>query len=177
MPRLAVDPQGYAAASQVFGASLADGVSTTYRVASDVLAECDAMAGSDDNGLTWASGYDSAVEQVTGATQAVVNGCYKLASLLEATGFNHGAAESASVPGGVVPTVDRTNYDESVLLSSPPTAAGGSFPSPFGWSLVSCMRPAICGRTGIRTSCAPLPGRGVRVPRRSTRWTAWCPPR
>jgi hypothetical protein len=65
-------------------------------------------------------------------TEDVINGLYRLASLLAMTGFNHGQANSASTPGGTVPTTDTMSYDGGMGLATLPSASGGSGSAPHG---------------------------------------------
>ncbi|MGH3708979.1 MAG: hypothetical protein ACRDRU_12460 [Pseudonocardiaceae bacterium] len=59
-----------------------------------------------------------AVVEITGVTEDVINGLYRLASLLAMTGFNHGQANSASTPGGMVLTTDTISYDGGMCLAT-----------------------------------------------------------
>jgi hypothetical protein len=132
---LQIDADGYVAASRTLGSvaatarSAADGLTST-------LSGCAAMAGSDPAGVAWANEYDAAAESVLAATQDAVNAGYRLAALLEQTGFNYDLAESSS--SGMRAGVDGTSYDAVPFqVTSPPRAAGPNAPSlPGGWSLV-----------------------------------------
>jgi hypothetical protein len=132
---LQIDADGYVAASRTIGSvaatarSAADGLTST-------LSGCAAMAGSDPAGVAWANEYDAAAESVLAATQDAVNAGYRLAALLEQTGFNYDLAESSS--SGMRAGVDGTSYDAVPFqVTSPPRAAGPNAPSlPGGWSLV-----------------------------------------
>lgn len=128
----------FAAASRVFGASVANGLERAGQRLTTALAGTGSMAGSDPSGLSWATSYDTAASACVRAMQDVTNGCYRLAALLEQTGFNYAGAESASTLHVAWRDPDRTRWDaHAVTLSTPPPAAGGNVPMPHGWSLVS----------------------------------------
>jgi hypothetical protein len=137
MTRVDVEPDTFDAVSKIFGQTIADTLFRSFTTLQDGLSGCGAMAGTDPGGTKWGSEYDKAVVEITGVTQDVINGVYRLAGLLETTGFNHGQANSASTPGGTVKTTDTMSYDEEVLLATPPPAAGGSGSTPHGWGLIS----------------------------------------
>ncbi len=136
MGRIDVDPARFDAASKIFGQTIADTLFHSFTTLQDELSNCDAMAGTDPGGTAWGSAYDNAVVEITGVTQDVVNGVYRLAGLLEMTGFNHGQANSASTPGSTVQTTDTMSYDHEVFLATPPPASGGSGSAPHGWGLI-----------------------------------------
>lgn len=125
------------AASKTFGQTIADTLFQSFTSLQDGLSSCGAMAGTDPGGTQWGSAYDNAVVGITGVTQDVINGVYRLAGLLEMTGFNHGQANSASTPGGAAQTTDTMSYDHEVFLATPPPACGGSGSAPHGWGLIS----------------------------------------
>ncbi len=100
-PRLAVDPVSYEAASFAFGAEIAGDVQRAALGLLDGLAGSYAMAGADPAGDAWAAAYDPAARLTVGVAQDVINGCYRLAALLQQTGFNYIRADSSSTPGGV----------------------------------------------------------------------------
>jgi len=135
--RIDVDPATFDAVSKIFGQTIADTLFHSFTTLQDGLSSCGAMAGTDPGGTQWGSAYDNAVVEITGVTQDVLNGVYRLAGLLETTGFNHGQANSASTPGSTVQTTDTTSYDQEVFLSTPPSASGGSGSAPPGWGLIS----------------------------------------
>ncbi len=136
MGRIDVDPAVFDAVSKIFGQTIADTLSHSFTTLRDGLSSCGAMAGTDPGGTQWTSAYDNAVVEITGVTQDVINGVYRLAGLLETTGFNHGQANSASTPGGTVQTTDTMSYDHEVFLATPPPASGGSGAAPHGWGLI-----------------------------------------
>jgi hypothetical protein len=121
-----VAPETFDAVSKIFGQTIANTLDTSNSTLMDVLSGCGGMAGTDPGGTKWGTEYDKAVTELIGVTQDVINGVYKLAGLLEMTGFNHGQANSASAPGGTVQTTDTMNYDIEVTLPTPPSASGGS---------------------------------------------------
>lgn len=137
MVRVDVDPATFDAASKVFGQTIADALSSSFSTLSHGLSGCGAMAGTDPGGTQWGSTYDNAVVEITGVTEDVLNGLWRLADLLAMTGFNHGQANSASTPGGTVQPTDTTGYDGGVCLATPPPASGGSGSAPDGWGLIS----------------------------------------
>ncbi len=132
------DPDTFTAASDVFGSEIAEGVFDAYRRLQDALAPDVQMSGSDPAGVSWGTAYDNAATVVSGSTQDVINGCYRLAALLEQSGFNHGRANSASVPGGTVETTDTTSWAEfSMQLGGFPSGSGATGPdTPAGWWLI-----------------------------------------
>ena len=138
MAPVRVDTDTYTAASKIFGADIADAIFGYYRTLQDALYATAQMSGSDPAGVSWGTSYDEAVERVNGVTQDVINGCYQLAALLEQSGFNHGVANSASVPGGTVDVTDTSDYaDYSVLLGGFPSGSGATgSDTPSGWWLV-----------------------------------------
>lgn len=136
---LQVDPGNYVAASSTMGTLVAP----TARSAADgltaSLSGCGGMAGSDPAGASWADGCDAATASILAATQDAINGAFQLAGLLEQTGFNYSAAESASTSdGGAPPLPDTTSYAElCVVVDSVPKASGYNEPSlPTAWSEV-----------------------------------------
>jgi hypothetical protein len=135
--RLAVDPVSYDAASMAFGTEIAGEVQRAALGLLDGLAGSGEMAGADPAGHAWASAYDDAATTTLGVTQDVVNGCFQLAALLQQTGFNYIRADSSSTAGGVALLPDTTAYAScSVQLNRPPSAAGGSLPTPTGWWVI-----------------------------------------
>ncbi len=136
-PRLAVDPVSYDAASMAFGTEIAGQVQRAALGLLDGLAGSGAMAGADPAGDAWASACDDGARLTLAAAQDVINGCYQLAALLQQTGFNYIRADSSSAAGGVALLPDTTAYAScSVQLSAPPSAHGGSLPTPTGWWVV-----------------------------------------
>jgi hypothetical protein len=136
--RMVVDPRAYDAASVTLGQTIGDRLAVELLRLGDALGNCFAMAGADDAGARWAGAYDDAARVVVAAGADVVNGCYRLAGLLEQTGFNYGMAELASTPGPVRwGAPDRTNYAErSAWLQCLVSAAGGTGSEPAGWALI-----------------------------------------
>jgi hypothetical protein len=138
MPRIDVDPDSFLAASTTFGDSITTGLSRNYTLLIDGLRASTAMAGSDSTGQQWAHSYDEAARGAAAGTEDVINGCYKLAALLEANGFNHGYANAASTPGAVLPAPDTYGYEgSSISLPGPVSAHGGSGSGPLGWGLIA----------------------------------------
>jgi hypothetical protein len=135
-----VEPEVYDAASKVFGQQVTQQLTTAVTDLQDALSGTGAMAGSDPGGTTWAAAYDQAVAVTVGGMTDLTNACYKIAAMLEQTGFNHGMAEDASDPSRSVPTpADTTKYVAPATLScapQPPSASGGSGSPPYGWGLI-----------------------------------------
>lgn len=133
---LVVEPRAHLAASRVFGTS-AQGLMRTWSDLDGALTAAAPMAGSDPIGAQWASSYDAAARAVTTSTEHVVNACFRLAAVLEQSGFNYAAAELASTLGAARDAVDRTRWGEYTAFLPPlPPAGGGSASGPPGWSLV-----------------------------------------
>jgi guanyl-specific ribonuclease Sa len=144
--RLEVESEHYAAASSLFG-DIADQASLGVLTLTTVLDACEGMAGDDPAGQSWAASYDSAAWRTVQTSQDVINGCYRLAALLQQTGFNYAAAESASTPGLVWSHPDTTRW-ASVDISVAPVASSsgaglGAMGTPPGFSLVSDLVDAM----------------------------------
>lgn len=135
-----VEPDVFDAASKVFGTAVA--VQLTKAVTGLVhgLGTTGEMAGNDPGGIKWASAYDQAASVTVAGMTDLANASYKLAAMLELTGFNHGMAEGASNPLSTTPTpADTTKYPAPSTLNGdyrPPSAKGGSGRPPDGWSLI-----------------------------------------
>lgn len=98
-----------------------------------------AMAGNDEAGHSWSSAYDQAATTVMGATADVVNGSYKLASLLLATGDNHKRADefsSMNHSGAPSQYLPKLYINESVSPFTVPASGGAGSNTPTGWSLI-----------------------------------------
>ncbi len=134
-----MDESSYHAASAVLGASVAEPMAEAGWVLVDALSVSVGMAGCDPAGVAWADSYDRSARSVLQATSDVITASFRLAALLEQTGFNYGSAESASVPGGTVPSgPDRTPWEwRECTLPAPESACGSGVPSPSGWALVA----------------------------------------
>lgn len=138
-----VNPGLYEAASRVFGQTIAPGVAELRNQLSSGLTLTSGMAGSDEAGTSWASSYDPAASQTLAVIDSFQAASYKLAGLLEQTGFNHDAAESASdQTRRSAPPPDKTHYDTTMTSAggygcqsdTPPSAAGSdSGGGPPGW--------------------------------------------
>jgi hypothetical protein len=135
-PIIEVEPDVFDAASKVLGQK----VTTSLTNAVAGLERALQATGTDPGGTTWAASYDHAAVVTVGGMTDLTNACYKLAAMLELTGFNHGRAESASDPTRTAPALpDTTRYAAPATLScdpQPPSAHGGSGHPPRGWSLV-----------------------------------------
>jgi hypothetical protein len=139
-PIIDVEPDVFDAASKVLGQKVTSQLTNAVTDLEQALAGTGGMAGTDPGGTTWAASYDHATAVTVGGMTDLTNACYKLAAMLELTGFNHGRAESASDPTHTAPTpADTTRYAAPATLScdpQPPSAHGGSGSPPRGWGLV-----------------------------------------
>lgn len=131
---LVIEPVSFTAASAVLGR-------LAYRVWGDACIGIDqaGMAGDDPIGREWGAAYDQASGRVIGAVEAVVNGSFRLAGLLEQAGFNWSVAESASTVGvRGERAADTTAWAAiSCSLGRPSSAVGSGASAPAGWSFVS----------------------------------------
>lgn len=136
---LCVETDAYEAASRIVGADVAEALATAGWRLLDRLAGSAAMAGTDSAGRGWADAYDRAAGEVLQAGGQLATASFRLAALLQQTGFNYALAESASTLGEFRRSgPDRTGWDgQCCVLWDPPSAAGGSAPEPAGWSLVA----------------------------------------
>ncbi|MGH3624213.1 MAG: hypothetical protein ACRDQ5_20905 [Sciscionella sp.] len=135
-----VEPEVFNAASTVFGKTVASQLNTAVTNLQEGLGGTAGMAGTDPGGTKWASSYDPAATVTLGGMTDLTNASYKLAAMLEATGFNHGRANDASNPSRAAPTpADTTTYaaPDRLTCFEPPSAAGGSGSPPHGWGLIS----------------------------------------
>lgn len=137
MPTVDVAPASYEAASALLGRQVAPALDDIVGRLTGTLSQTGGMAGSDPAGRAWAGSYDAATRSVVSGMQTQTSAAFRLAGLLEQTGFNHRCAELASRAGADV-SVDRTRYDLMFpgCASTVPTAAGGTGGGPPGWSLV-----------------------------------------
>jgi hypothetical protein len=133
-----VEPRGYDAASAVFGHDVHDALSNANHTLHAALAGCGAMAGNDPGGTAWAHSYDTAARTTLATMIDLQTASVKLAAMLQQTGFNHGAADTASNPKNLRPTpTDKTRYvPQRATVPDLPSAAGGSGGGPPGWSLI-----------------------------------------
>lgn len=133
-----VDGTTYAAASAVVGNDVAESLAEAGWALGDALTGSAGMAGSDPVGASWGASYDRAATAAVQAASDVITASFRLAALLEQTGFNYGTAESASVPGGTVASApDRSPWEcRACTLPAPPAACGAGIAPPSGWSLV-----------------------------------------
>ena len=137
MSPIRIDTYTFDAASAVYGGDIAPMLSTAGSDLSNALVGTGAMAGTDEAGTKWASSYDSAAAQLMPAISDAITASYKMAILLERTGFNHGQAESMSTPGATRVTTDHTHYTGTApVMVAPDSASGGSGSAPTGWGLV-----------------------------------------
>jgi hypothetical protein len=97
------------------------------------------MAGADPGGRDWSSAYDEAAKATADGMTDATYACYKIATMLQQSGFNHGQAEQASDQTLFTTPADTTTYQAPARLScdpDPPSAAGGSSDPPKGWGLI-----------------------------------------
>jgi uncharacterized protein YoxC len=139
-PIVDVEPGAYDAASRVFGHKVADQLTNAVVGLKQALAGTGGMAGTDPGGTSWADAYDPSAKATTDAMTDATMASYKLAAMLEQTGFNHAVANSSSDPTQRTPTPpDTTKYVAPSTLGSdpdPPSAKGGSGHPPTGWGLI-----------------------------------------
>jgi hypothetical protein len=137
MTKIKVDTDQIEDAADVFGTQVAEGV---FNAASTLaFAASGGMAGNDDAGNTWSASYDQAAKTVMGVTADVVNGSYKLASMLLLTGDNHKRADELSRMNhtGVPPQyLPKTYTNSSVEPFTLPASGGAGADTPTGWSIV-----------------------------------------
>lgn len=136
-----VEPDVYSAASKVFGQTVVQQLADAVTGLKHSLADTVGMAGTDPGGAGWANAYDPAAAATADAMTDLTYACYRLAAMLEVTGFNHGMAEAASDPSRTVPTPpDTTRYEGPPPFPrcepDPPSAHGGSGHPPKGWGLI-----------------------------------------
>lgn len=132
-----VDTDQIEDAADVFGSQVAPDI---FDAASIVgFAMTGGMAGNDEAGDSWSSSYDQAATTVMGATADLVNGSYKLASMLLITGDNHKRADAYSsmnrsgVPPQYLPKLYTNDFVSPFTV--PPSGGAGSN-TPTGWSLI-----------------------------------------
>lgn len=136
-----VETDAYEAASRIVGTDVGFALDVAGRRLSGALSGSAGMAGSDATGSNWAEAYDRAAAQLVQTSGAITTACFRLAGLLEQTGFNYVLAESASTLGKYLRSdPDRTAWDGVVsVFPVPPSAAGGTDPEPAGWSLIASL--------------------------------------
>jgi hypothetical protein len=137
MTKIKIDTDQIEDAADVFGTQVAQGV---FDAASTLaFASSGGMAGNDDAGDTWSASYDQAAKTVMGVTADVINGSYKLASMLLLTGDNHKRADELSRMNhsGVPPQyLPKTYTSSSVDPFTLPASGGAGSDTPTGWSIV-----------------------------------------
>jgi len=133
-----VDTDAYTGASQLLGAQAAPAVIDAIETLVSALAAAEGMGGTDPQGKQWSTSYDRACGELVDALTDCANGSYKLAALLEQTGFNHSRAESESDSHQTYDSVDTTKWGEkSAICYMAPTAVGGHVGEPPGWGWIS----------------------------------------
>ena len=136
-PAITVDPDQIEDAADVFGSQVATDVYSASATLAFGMAG--GLAGNDAAGNAWSSSYDRAVTTVMGATADVVNGSYKLASMLLITGDNHRRADlysRTSSAGAPVSCLPRLYVDDFVSPFDVPASGGAHGREPTGWSLI-----------------------------------------
>lgn len=137
-----VDCAAFDAASTVLACDVAQGLAADTARLLAALDGCGAMAGDDPAGAQWGGAYDEAAAAVFRSVGGTVNASFRLAGLLEQTGFNYGTADSASVLGGTVPVVpDVTGWANQTCNPGVPASAvgAGSGSLPMAWSLIESV--------------------------------------
>lgn len=98
------------------------------------------MAGDDPAGREWAHAYDTAAAGALRAFGAVVDGCFRLASLFGSSARTYAEADWLSAPGerdDIATLTARLPRDAGFSpLTAPPTAVGPGAGLPSGWWLV-----------------------------------------
>lgn len=91
-----------------------------------LLAECGAMAGTDETGREWASAYDQNVSDLMFAMYDVVPALENYGSVLIQAGYNHALADhNATLGGGSPPSAPTLLTSHAMCLSAAPSSAGG----------------------------------------------------
>lgn len=133
---LDVEPSAYADAARLLGNEVAECLWLAWLGLQRALEETYGMAGTDDTAAVWGASYESAAAGVTAATQDAINGCYRLAALLERSGANYAGAEASSV-GCRAPAGSGTRWaTSSVSLGVLQSAVGIGLAPPPGWGLL-----------------------------------------
>ncbi len=136
-----VETEDFARAARSVYSDVADPlVNVTTRLVGR-LRDGAAMAGSDPGGRDWAAAYDRSAAATLGATQDVLNGCYRLSAMFAQTARNYEAADVASTAGvrhAIAAVTARLPDDTAVgLATEVPSAAGGSSSPPGPWGLIA----------------------------------------
>ena len=133
---LTIDRALYADAADL----LAQGNQTLATIASDLFDALSAAAvsvGEGDGARSWCGSYENAADAVATELSQLIDAVGNAATLLDASGHNHAAAEAAAAPYGL-PFPSLTGRElASVSLSGIPSMYGGNVGEPWGWSLVA----------------------------------------
>jgi hypothetical protein len=136
-----VETEDFARASRSIFSDAADPMFAAISRLITTLQDSGGMAGSDPAGRDWASAYDRATTATLGASQDVINGCYKLSAMFAQTARNYEAADAASTAGvrRAIAAAAATAPTESRIWLNPqlPGAAGGSGGEPSHWGLIA----------------------------------------
>ncbi len=93
------------------------------------------MGGDDKNGVQWSHTYDKGARTVMSNVSDLVTMLGSFASALDLTGQNHSYADVAARPlTGRMTTLPSAAPVAQVAFADPPTAVGGSAPTPEFWS-------------------------------------------
>lgn len=135
---LKLETADFADASRSMYTGVADPVVDAVFALTAALSDTGAMAGSDPGGQAWAADYDRAADAAIRVGIDLANGCYHLSALFAQSARNYEAADAASSPGPAhAPYLAVPDPTRVGTGAYPPTAAGGSSPLPFGWSVVA----------------------------------------
>ncbi len=140
--RMAVDTGGYVSACSDFYSTNHSVVSIMQRLM-DPLYAGGGMAGTDTGGEEFAAKYDAAAGPLVTAGCGLAEAMGKMANLLNASLANHqGADYGARIygpPSGATSDGDDNpeHYSESLSVTSPPSAKGGTGDTPGWWHWVA----------------------------------------
>jgi hypothetical protein len=138
---LELETEDFASASRSIYSDVGDPLTTAAVRVITRLQDCGAMAGSDPAGRDWAAAYDRAAATTLGATQDVINGCFKLSAMFAQTARNYEAADAASTVRArqAIEATTARLPDNCVLglATQIPTASGGSGGGPSHWGLIA----------------------------------------
>ena len=161
---ITVEPERFEAASSVLGHLVAvEGFHGLWAL-HDALDSCAGMAGDDPAGRAWAASYDAAAARTLQISGDVIAACYRLAALLQQTGFNYSGAELASTPGVTWSSTPDTAHWADASVSYPAlSSAAGHNPTvhPRGFSLIEHVIDAVWPN-----------GHQDRLHRAASAWTA-----
>lgn len=142
-PTLTVETADLAAGAHILSDQVGDPLWSAVGQALREAASCTGMAGDDPTGLAWATQYGSSAPLAAQAAEDVINGAYRLSSMLAATADNYARADAASTIG------ERHAVDEVIADLPGPVevtlgtrfgdVGGAASSAPYGWSLIEHM--------------------------------------